>query len=559
MTMPVPLRQFLFACAAALLLFPAAGAETASSQSQVISGKVVSATDGHPLEGARVTILKDDLSAPIQTLTSGPGGLFAFDPLPPGRYNLQGAMHSFRTASYDEHDAFSSTIVTGVGIDTSNLVLRLSPNAVLSGHIIDEAGDPVRHAQVSLYHEQLGAGQERIVRMRTLQTDDLGAYEIANLGPGNYFVSASATPWYAIHPVPVATQSHDGQQQPTFVDPSLDVVYPTTFYPDVTEPEAASPIPVRGGEHLQVDIHFTPQRSLHLLIHLPQVAGQGVQFPVLQKQVFDSLDYVQSGGVRQLQGDLYEMIGVPPGKYSYRIGNGSQSTRTGEVNVTTDQQEFDITNSDQTGSFKLTASLADGSRPKLFINVLDANHHGISSHEIGGDKDEGEFLNLPPGAYTLRVAADSKLYSVVRMTIDGVPAPSRSIKITPGSNHSVAVILVSGEGRIQGTVERSVQRDDPPSSTNSPASGAMVVLVPHNPATNPDLFRRDQSDLDGGFHMNNVVPGNYTVVAIENGWDLEWARPEVIAQYLPKGQRITVPDNQSRPIQLPAPVTLQPR
>ena len=66
----------------------------------------------------------------------------------------------------------------------------------------------------------------------------------------------------------------------------------------------------------------------------------------------------------------------------------------------------------------------------------------------------------------------------------------------------------------------------------------MVVLVPRDPEINRDLFRRDQSDLDGTFTLQNVVPGTYTVLAIDNGWDLDWSQPGVIAATSPTGTRL---------------------
>jgi hypothetical protein len=68
----------------------------------------------------------------------------------------------------------------------------------------------------------------------------------------------------------------------------------------------------------------------------------------------------------------------------------------------------------------------------------------------------------------------------------------------------------------------------------------MIVLVPKNAEGDYDRFRRDESDLDGSFLLKDVIPGSYTVIAIENGWDLEWAEPAVVAQYLKRGQTIEV-------------------
>ena len=79
------------------------------------------------------------------------------------------------------------------------------------------------------------------------------------------------------------------------------------------------------------------------------------------------------------------------------------------------------------------------------------------------------------------------------------------------------------------------------------------------PEANAELFRRDQSDSDGSFSLNTVIPGEYTIVAIENGWDLNWSQPGVIAHYLPQGRKIVVPSTAQEPVRLSEPVEVQPR
>jgi hypothetical protein len=85
----------------------------------------------------------------------------------------------------------------------------------------------------------------------------------------------------------------------------------------------------------------------------------------------------------------------------------------------------------------------------------------------------------------------------------------------------------------------------------------MIVLVPKNPDVNHDLFRRDQSDLDGTFVFHGVVPGSYTILAIENGWDLDWSQPGVIAAYRKHGQTIEVGDQVRQPLNLADAVEVQ--
>ena len=61
------------------------------------------------------------------------------------------------------------------------------------------------------------------------------------------------------------------------------------------------------------------------------------------------------------------------------------------------------------------------------------------------------------------------------------------------------------------------------------------------------------------FVLREVVPGRYTLIAIENGWDLDGRSPEAIARYLPAGQRVTVEETSSQAVHRTAPVELQPR
>jgi hypothetical protein len=89
------------------------------------------------------------------------------------------------------------------------------------------------------------------------------------------------------------------------------------------------------------------------------------------------------------------------------------------------------------------------------------------------------------------------------------------------------------------------------------ASGVMVLLVPKDLAAFPALARRDQSDSDGSFALRDAAPGHYTVVAIENGWDLDWERPEVIGRYLPQGVAVNVTETSGKLVRLSQAVQVQ--
>src|SRR5215831_5600973 len=127
-----------------------------------ISGTVVSKTDGHPLDRARVLLSNSKSRKDSESFVTSADGKFTFENVGAGKYALEGLKRGFVTAAYDQHDQFSTAIVTGAGIDTENLILRLSPAAVVSGRVLDEAGEPVRQAQVTLYRNNHFQGVDQI-------------------------------------------------------------------------------------------------------------------------------------------------------------------------------------------------------------------------------------------------------------------------------------------------------------------------------------------------------------------------------------------------------------
>jgi hypothetical protein len=62
----------------------------------------------------------------------------------------------------------------------------------------------------------------------------------------------------------VSSQAEGAGNAPPSVARSLDVAYPTTYYNGATDTDGATPIPIQGGDHLQVDIHLNPVPALHL-------------------------------------------------------------------------------------------------------------------------------------------------------------------------------------------------------------------------------------------------------------------------------------------------------
>jgi len=474
-------------------------------------------------------------------------GRFEFDSIPAGKFSLEGAKRGFMGAGYQEHEQFSTAIVTGAGFNTENLVLCLTPLALLAGKVIDESGDPVRNAQLMLYVESRQDGLNRIERVNFATTDDQGSYEFAELAPGNYYVSVAAKPWYAVHPS--STYVEGVGNVPPGVARSLDVAYPTTFYDGASNSDGATPIAIRGGDHVQVDIHLNPVPALHLFVRAPAEATQGFSMPMIQQRVFDSPEFVPAEGAGFVAPGVIELVGIPAGKYSVSSRESAPGQR-GEMNLTKDGQELETPPSEASATVKVSVKMARGETLPKGLNLVlrDSRRQSVAFKPIEAS-GEVTFEDVPAGKYVVLVNSQPPPHTIARISSHGVESEGHDINVAAGASMDLSASIVTGIVRVEGFAKRG----------GKPVSGVMVALVPKDPETHLERVRRDQSDMDGSFAFRGVLPGSYTLIAIEDAWDFPWMQPGSLERYAQHGQNLTIGELMNGAVQLPDPVEVQPR
>ena len=378
-----------------------------------IAGTVVSKADARPLARVRVTLREAKEQQKFESMVTSEDGKFEFRDVPAGKYSLEGGKRGFIFARYDQHEQFSTAIVTGAGLDTETLVLRLAPNAVIAGKVLDEFGEPVRHATVTVYYDDHSTGMDQIHQFRSAQTDDLGAYEVTPLRPGTYFLSANAKPWYAVHPPSEPRQSGSARSRsanlvseenqsaddPPAVDRSLNVTYPVTYYPDVEAADDAAPISIQGGERVEADFHLNPVPSLRLLFRVPE--GNNHQFivPQLQQPAFDGSIPVQASGTQRVAPGVMEVTGVPAGRYNFRLfANGSALQMDG-VDFTKDGELIDTSKSEAASQVKCSVQVpGEPTIPANLTVALRSGGRGIAVARPVDSKGKRNFQMLPLAA-----------------------------------------------------------------------------------------------------------------------------------------------------------------
>lgn len=516
-----------------------------------VSGRILNARDHSPLTHATVALERQQSGEVAGTVSAGDDGSFAFEAVPTGKFRLVGFAPGYVTSAYQEHEGFSTAIVTGAGIPTDNLQLELLPEAGISGRLTDENGEPLANGNIMLYREA-ASGTERIRRIQVKRTNDTGEYEFDNLSPGRYFLSANASPWYAVHS---RIEPSGNVQYRLAVDSSLDVTYPQLFYPHGLDPDGASPIALQAGQEFTADMQMEPMHALTITILPPQGEQNGTRnafFPQLTRTVFGVEEPVPPVIETDAHGNQI-LEGMAPGEYHIRevqvVGMRARGLST-SVKLTTDSIVIDRSPISHAGSLQITAHAMDGrALPQgVQLQLLTGDGPPI----VGKLDAQGlvTFKDVPEGDYQIRTSAGAQNLPVLRLRMDGKTISNKHLHVPPNAE-SVAAEIMLASGTVN--VEGSAKRD------GKPADGSMLVLIPAGDDTSEELYRRSQSDLEGGFLFRNVVPGNYLLVAVDDGWSLQITDAAAMQRYLLHAVPVSVPSSTSAPMRLSEPVVTQPK
>jgi hypothetical protein len=499
-----------------------------------IAGMVQAEITGQPIPGATVHILNNKSFKIVQSVTADESGHFAFTDVPAGNFVLQGEATGFLSTDYDNHDGYTTGIVTGAGVDTESLVLKLRPQGTLTGTILDESGDPIDHATIHLFRQSHSFGDSRVVTAGTNSSNDLGHFEFDRLEPGVYLLAVTATPWYAVHPMLYQ------QRMPSYgvadsLDPTLDVAYPTTYYPGTTDSSEATPILVSGSP-ADISLRLAPVPALSISFPFsPPQSGQGFVMPQLRTSIFGQVEFANGQQISQGNGQM-TLTGLAPGDYVLADGRQPINQQTDAATI------LHLTDHNETAELPPAADLAH-----LHILLKTTDGSAVPNGILAGlvPKNSTTILdrrNTAKGEITFDVTAGD--YS---LSLCG--AQRTTLHLDAGSTETITTVFEIGEHTIRGFVQRD----------GKPVAGAFLLLFPSDEAHDLHTYFRNQSDLDGSFEMSGLAAGTYTLVSIDNGWDVEWQHPAVLARYLPSAVTVKVLDSPKGTQTLSEPVPLQPR
>jgi len=249
---------------------------------------------------------------------------------------------------------------------------------------------------------------------------------------------------------------------------------------------------------------------------------------------------------------VYELTGVPAGRYTVQSnrGNTGRPRQSAEIDLQKDGQELETSANEPAASVKLSVKMPrDEPAPKqIFLALRDAQQRIVAYTQVDA-AGQVLFEDVATGKYTIVVNADAKRYSIVGMDSQGAAISGHELNVTAGASIELNVHVAEGVVRVQGFAKRG----------GKPIAGIMIALIPKDPESHLDMFRRDQSDSDGSFVLPEVIPGSYTLVAVEDAWGFPWLQPGALARYVKHGQDLTIGEAMKGSVHLPEPLEVQPR
>jgi Carboxypeptidase regulatory-like domain len=310
MKFPVVLSIFILLAS----LFVSAQDTSPAAKTSSLAGTVVKEPGSEPLKKVLVQVVAENQKdGGNYTTSTDANGHFRVENVTPARYRIFVERTGF--AGVNPHgfksDVNVVTIQAGQSID--DLLFRMLPTAVLSGRITDEDGDPMSDVRVVALKKVPGkVGREGT---GTTATNDLGEYRLAGLFPGQYWIVATPPPDYRDY----EKQADKSPSSNTQTDRD-SMRYLTTYYPGTLDGSQASPLTIKAGDEMPVNLTLTPMRTYSVR---GAVAGVIIGQKIIGQKINGqkpSVELISKTGDSYHANEIgpdgeFEIRGVGPGSY----------------------------------------------------------------------------------------------------------------------------------------------------------------------------------------------------------------------------------------------------
>lgn len=490
--------QALFAAMLAAGLTAAIG--DAQDETGRIEGTVVDAVTHQPVRKAAVSIQAIGGAAAAQGRLSVRGaypggenaitdasGSFAFGSLAAGKYRIS-VTHQNYPESLMRRPA--KTVEVSADDVTGDVTIELMPGGAISGHIVDEDGDPMTGCFVQLR----SADSKQFAAPPPIVRDD-GTYRVSGVAAGKYILSAQCSePVFEPRPLSAGP------------DPPPSQAYPMQYYSGASDARSAQVIDVAAGaEKSGVDFQMRPAAVTH--IH-GTFAGGGADWRSLEGNLnvlLRPVDTSDSAGlVVGIQGQVnddgtFDVHQVFPGSYYLVAGAPQKLNAAGLVGGI---MRVDVTGRPLNVSLALHPAMdihgqleIEGDSQR--ITPAQVHFRLNPDFELGGSVDAqvGEdgtftFKGVLPGEWSIQMDTGGAFLKSARMGGDDVTG--RPLNLMSGTAGMLEIVASTNTATVTGT-----------------APAGRFVFEQGEGDDQENRMMMAPVDANGQFKIEGLAPGKY--------------------------------------------------
>ncbi len=540
--------------AAVLMFFPLLGLCQETAKLGSVEGTVVNSVTGEGirrvdvvLRGSGPAVIGSRQEPTTMVTSSDAEGRFRFEGAAEGMYFIIVGKQGYvadRRSRYTPRG-----IRVSAAQDVTGLEYKLQPQAVITGRVVDDEGEPVQGVSVSALQRRYMNGKRRWMQSSGATTNDLGEFRIFNLPPGKVVVAAMPARRAMQVAGPLVSTQFGGE----------DTQFVQTFHPSVFEPDQATVIETKAGQlvsNADIQLRRGTVYKISGRVVDPEAQGQ-LRFGVSAMRTDDMMRGGEGASTRP--DGSFEVRGVRPGTYILTATSydnrtaGQRRLGVARVDVPGDVEGIVI---EIKGGFKVSGTVSvqtaqGGEKVDLkAVNVMltpaeQGMFFGPPPQVVVASDGTWTAENVIPGTYKANAAVRNPELGpsfVAAVTVGGEDYFGRDLDMTQGPVGPVRVVVSTNTGTISGRVDTS----------EGPGEGqAMAVAIPAEPKFRlVDQPRAMPVTQDGAFMLKGLRPGEYLVFVFDQFQGGALEDPEIFKQVESKGVRVKVSASQTSTAQV---------
>jgi hypothetical protein len=515
----------------ALLLLPAPSVSQTGDDSQAkhtVSGQVVNSVTGQPIAGALVQ--------------GGAGHAELTDR--EGQFEFTGAAAAIsgelvsKPGYFPEHNGFVE--FAGMSQGNQPIILKLVPEAIVFGKVLDQNGQPLQGLRVQLKMLQIRDGLRHWEQRQSTMTSVEGEFRFFELQAGKYSLSTA----FQIDGSPDAQSA---------------VAFAPVVYPPLSGNEESA-LNLSPGDHVEANLNPPTQNLYPVTGHIEGPAAQGVRFeaerstggmisPVVRFNRFTgNFRLMLPSGSHRLK--LHAFVQREQFFATREISIGEAALKNLSITLAplaTVPVEIEYQGSN-------TSSQEPPPPQRFFSNVaLEEADPSGSGRTFNAQppqppdpaNDSLAIRDLEPGEYRLV----------------GRPPPPWYLASAVCGNLDLKRDPMSIAGSAAGCSIHAVMRNDSATlnwSMNSTSQGSQgkQIFIYAMPLDNfvqsismASARQQGSGDVAEG-SLEGLAPGRYLVMALDHAEELPYREPELIQRYLSEGKEVTLTANGKSEVQL---------